>query len=83
MASGVTAWRKSSRSGGNNSTECVEVRRSWRKSARSGSGNNSDCVEVSLCAGDGFHLRDSKLLADSPVFDLSHNDFAALLHTAG
>lgn len=83
MSSGVTAWRKSTRSGSGNDTSCVEIRRAWRKSTRSGSGNNTECVEVSLCSDEGFHLRDSKLLADSPVFDLSPTDFSALLHTAG
>lgn len=34
-------------------------------------------------AEDGFHLRDSELSAESPVFDLSPEDFSALLHTAG
>lgn len=83
MTTGVTVWRKSTRSGADNNTNCVEVRRAWRKSTRSGATNNTDCVEVSLCSDDGFHLRDSKLLADSPVFGLSPTDFSALLHTAG
>ncbi|WP_112135200.1 DUF397 domain-containing protein [Glycomyces dulcitolivorans] len=85
MHIGVTGWRKSSRSGGSgNDNNCVEVRRSWRKSSRSGSGgNDNNCVEVTLCAeDDGFHLRDSKLDTESPVFDLSPGDFAALMQTA-
>ena len=84
MTTGVTVWRKSTRSGGGNNTNCVEVRRAWRKSAHSGSGNNTSCVEVALCSDDhGFHLRDSKLDADSPVFDLSPEDFGALINAAG
>lgn len=56
----------------------------WRKSTRSGSsGNDNTCVEVGLCAEDGFRLRGSKISAESPVFDLSPEDFSALLHTAG
>ena len=83
MTTDVTAWRKSTRSGATNDTNCVEVRRAWRKSIRSGADNNSNCVEVALCAEDGFHVRDSKLDIDSPVFDLSPNDFKALINTAG
>lgn len=83
MHTGVTGWRKSTRSGGGgNTSDCVEIRRTWRKSTRSGgAGNDNDCVEVTLCAeDDGFHLRDSKLKIESPVFDLSPKDFSALLH---
>ncbi len=83
MTTEVTAWRKSIRSGSGNNSNCVEVRRAWRKSARSGADNNSDCVEVALCSDDGFHLRDSKLDDDSPVFDLTPGDFTALLNAAG
>jgi len=81
MRIGVTDWRKSSRSGtGGNDNNCVEIRRSWRKSSLSGGGgNDNNCVEVSACAeSDGFHLRDSKLDVESPVFDLSPADFTAL-----
>ncbi|GAA1672692.1 hypothetical protein GCM10009830_18590 [Glycomyces endophyticus] len=84
MTTGVTVWRKSTRSGSGDNTSCVEVRKAWRKSTRSGSGNNTDCVEVAFCADDaGFHLRDSKLDSDSPVFDLSASDFTALAKAAG
>jgi hypothetical protein len=84
MTTGVTVWRKSTRSGANNNTDCVEIRRAWRKSTRSGATNNTDCVEVAFCADDaGFHLRDSKLDTDSPVFDLSAPDFTALVKAAG
>lgn len=83
MTTGVTVWRKSSRSGANNNTDCVEIRRAWRKSTRSGANNDTSCVEVALCVEDGFHLRDSKLGADSPVFDLSPKDFSAVLNAAG
>lgn len=84
MTTGVTVWRKSTRSGATNDTSCVEVRRTWRKSTRSGADNNTDCVEVAFCADDaGFHLRDSKLDTASPVFDLSPKDFTALISAAG
>lgn len=84
MTTGVTAWRKSTRSGGGNNTNCVEVRRAWRKSTRSGADNNSDCVELAFCSDDaGFHVRDSKLDTASPVFDLSPKDLSALINAAG
>jgi hypothetical protein len=84
MTTGVSVWRKSTRSGSGNNSDCVEVRRAWRKSTRSGAGNDSSCVEVTVCSSDGgFHLRDSKLDADSPVFDLSPKDFGALISAAG
>ncbi|WP_100446980.1 DUF397 domain-containing protein [Glycomyces xiaoerkulensis] len=83
MTTDVTAWRKSTRSGGGNDTSCVEIRRAWRKSTRSGGGNDTNCVEVAPCSDDGFHLRDSKLDSASPVFDLSADDFAALINAAG
>ncbi|MDA1364592.1 DUF397 domain-containing protein [Glycomyces algeriensis] len=80
----MTVWRKSTRSGGGNDSSCVEVRRAWRKSSLSGGGNNTDCVEVAFCTEDaGFHLRDSKLDSDSPVFDLSPKDFGALMSATG
>ncbi|GAB3226079.1 hypothetical protein GCM10027447_16030 [Glycomyces halotolerans] len=82
MTADVTAWRRSTRSGAGNDSNCVEVRRAWRKSTRSGADNNTDCVEVALCSDDGFHVRDSKLDSDSPVFDLSPLDFTALIDAA-
>ncbi|MEV3936490.1 DUF397 domain-containing protein [Glycomyces sp. NPDC049804] len=84
MTTGVSVWRKSTRSGSGNNSSCVEVRRAWRKSTLSGADNNSNCVEVAFCSDDaGFHLRDSKLDTDSPVFDLSPKDFGALINAAG
>ena len=84
MTTGVSVWRKSTRSGSGNNSSCVEIRRAWRKATRSGSGNNSNCVEVAFCTEDtGFHLRDSKLDTDSPVFDLSPKDFNALMSATG
>ncbi|MCD0442256.1 DUF397 domain-containing protein [Glycomyces sp. A-F 0318] len=80
----VTAWRKSTRSGSDNNSDCVELRRAWRKSTRSGGDNNSDCVELTVCDdSDGFHVRDSKLGDASPVFDLAASDLASLLRAAG
>jgi hypothetical protein len=79
----VTAWRKSTRSGSDNNSECVELRGAWRKSTRSGSDNNSDCVELSTCEESrAFHVRDSKLGDDSPVFDLAATDLVSLLRAA-
>jgi hypothetical protein len=76
----VTAWRKSSRSGVDNNSDCVELRRTWRKSSRSGVDNNSSCVELAACPeGDGFHVCDSKLGDASPVFDLTPRDLTSLL----
>jgi len=80
----VTAWRKSTRSGGDNNSDCVELRRAWRKSTRSGGDNNSSCVELSSCdQSDGFHVRDSKLGDASPVFDLAAGDLVSLIRAAG
>jgi hypothetical protein len=60
--SGLT-WRKSSRSGGGNNDNCVEVAFTeatvWRKSSRSGGGSNGNCVEVAF-AGTAVAVRDSK-----------------------
>lgn len=84
MNTAVTSWRKSTRSGASNSSDCVELRRAWRKSSQSGAGETSNCVEVSPCTDSGgFHLRDSKLGDGSPVFDLSSNDLRSLLNHAG
>jgi hypothetical protein len=83
MTTGVTVWRKSTRSGGGNNSNCVEVRRAWRKSTQSGAGNDSSCVEVAFCSDDsGFHLRDSKLGDGSPVFDLAAGDLVSLMRAA-
>lgn len=79
----VTAWRKSTRSGSDNNSDCVELRRAWRKSSRSGGDNNSSCVELATCEESGaFHVRDSKLGDGSPVFDLAATDLVSLLRAA-
>lgn len=79
----VTAWRKSTRSGGDNNSNCVELRRAWRKSTHSGGDNNSNCLELAACNdSDGMHVRDSKLGNESPVFDLPLADFKSLLRAA-
>jgi hypothetical protein len=49
-------WQKSSYSGGDGTTNCVEV--SWRKSSYSGGTDNS-CVEVAFVV-DAVGVRDSK-----------------------
>lgn len=72
-------WRKSSKSGGAQDSQCVEARVApWRKSSRSGGAQNSDCVEARP-ASSGFQVRDSKLGDVSPVFDLETADFTGLL----
>ena len=77
----ATAWRKSTRSTGTDSSNCVECRQTWRKSSRSSGVNDPNCVEARTAAG-GFQVRDSKLGHDSPVFDLAPADFASLLRAA-
>ncbi|MFB9662827.1 DUF397 domain-containing protein [Glycomyces mayteni] len=77
----VTAWRKSTRSGGGGNSDCVELRRSWRKSSLSSSGGGGNCVEIAPCKDAGFHLRDSKLGDGSPLFDLGERDLVALIRT--
>ena len=74
----ATAWRKSSRSTGTNSDNCVECRQTWRKSTYSTGTNESNCVEART-ASPGFQVRDSKLGHGSPVFDLAADDFRGLL----
>jgi hypothetical protein len=54
----TSEWRKSSFSGGANSS-CVEV--AWRKSSHSG-GGNSNCVEVGLDTARA-RVRDSKYVS--------------------
>lgn len=55
----VAQWRKSSYSGEEGSSDCVEVAALWRKSSYSGEEGSSTCVEVAgLDAAVG--LRDSK-----------------------
>jgi hypothetical protein len=84
MNTAVTSWRKSTRSGSTNQSDCVELRRAWRKSTQSGGTNSSSCVEVSPCTDSaGFHVRDSKLGDGSPVFDLHSSDLVGLLRAAG
>jgi hypothetical protein len=53
----------------------------WRKSSRSSSQGNGDCVEARVDAG-GFQVRDSKLGDDSPILDLSAEEFVGLLRAA-
>lgn len=78
-----TGWRKSSRSGGDPNSNCVEARvSSWRKSSKSSGENDSACVEARAVAAD-FQVRDSKLGDGSPVFDLPVSDFTGLLRAAG
>lgn len=74
-------WRKSTRSGAQADSNCVECRVTWRKSTRSNGGANSNCVETRQRA-EGFQVRDSKLGHDSPIFALQSADFASLLQAA-
>ncbi|HEU5127082.1 MAG TPA: DUF397 domain-containing protein [Glycomyces sp.] len=77
----ATMWRKSTRSTGTDSSNCVECRQTWRKSTYSSGTNESNCVEART-ASTGFQVRDSKLGHDSPVFDLAADDFRGLLSAA-
>jgi len=52
----------------------------WRKSSRSNSGGGGNCVEVRR-QDTGFHLRDSKLGDNSPLFGLGERDLVALIRT--
>jgi hypothetical protein len=51
----------------------------WKKSSRSDGQNQ--CVEARSQAGQ-LQIRDSKLLDDSPIFELSSKDFAGFLASA-
>jgi hypothetical protein len=76
-------WRKSSRSGGAQDSDCVEARVApWRKSSKSSGAQDSDCVEARP-ASTGFQVRDSKLGDESPILDLGTADFTGLLRAAG
>ncbi|MCW2916430.1 MAG: hypothetical protein JWN52_4498 [Actinomycetia bacterium] len=77
----MIAWRKSSRSGSNDDSSCVEVAELWRKSSRSGSVRSQDCVEVAGPCGCGervIGVRDSKD-PDGPKLWLSPVAWAALV----
>jgi hypothetical protein len=76
-----TSWRKSTRSGGGDDSQCVECRVTWRKSTRSSGASDSSCVEARSQSG-AFQVRDSKLGHDSPIFELASTDFKALLSAA-
>ncbi|MEV3939178.1 DUF397 domain-containing protein [Glycomyces sp. NPDC049804] len=77
----ASSWRKSTRSGAQADSNCVECRVTWRKSTRSNGGADSNCVEGRQRA-EGFQVRDSKLGHDSPVFALQSADFVGLLQAA-
>lgn len=73
-------WRKSSRSGADEGSECVEVafvNADWRKSSRSGDEAGSECVEVAF-VGAATALRDSKN-PNGPVLVLPAPGWASLL----
>jgi hypothetical protein len=53
----------------------------WRKSSRSTGDQNSNCVEARW-AEQVFQVRDSKMKAASPVFELSPKEFESLLGAA-
>ncbi|MFB9662286.1 DUF397 domain-containing protein [Glycomyces mayteni] len=79
---GYGSWRKSTRSAGQDDSNCVECRSTWRKSTRSGAQNDSSCVEARQQHTGDFQVRDSKLGHDSPIFNLTTPDFKALLTSA-
>jgi hypothetical protein len=62
-------WRRSTRSGDANQSNCVEVAllpAEWRKSSRNGSANGAACVEVAF-TGPAVVIRDSKAPASPPL----------------
>lgn len=71
-----SSWRKSSYSGEDEGSECVQVA-AWRKSSHSGGSEGSTCVEVAeLEAAVG--VRDSKD-PDGPKLVLSPTDWKLLI----
>ncbi|MEU6129607.1 DUF397 domain-containing protein [Saccharopolyspora sp. NPDC047091] len=73
-------WKKTSRSGGGNNGNCVEVASAlaiWRKSSRSGGGTGNNCVEVAF-AGPAVAVRDSKEPA-GPALAFSAKAWSAFL----
>jgi hypothetical protein len=68
------AWSKSSYSDSQGG-ECIEVAYTWRKSSHSDSQGGA-CLEVALCPHT-IHLRDSKLGARSPRFDVPADAWAS------
>jgi hypothetical protein len=60
-------WRKSSYSGNDNSTECVEVA-PWRKATYSGN-RGADCVEAGVVAAGRVLVRDTAN-RDGAVLDI-------------
>ncbi|ADD44866.1 DUF397 domain-containing protein [Stackebrandtia nassauensis] len=72
-------WRKSSRSGAGNSSQCVETRANWRKSTRSGQGSSSQCLET-RAHGPHVDVRDSKT-PELGFLSMSASDWDAFLTT--
>ncbi|MQY09280.1 DUF397 domain-containing protein [Actinomadura macrotermitis] len=70
-------WRKSSHSGEEGSSDCVEVAALWRKSSYSGEEGSSTCVEVAALSPE-IGLRDSKD-PQGPHLHLTRNAFSDLL----
>lgn len=68
------SWRKSSYSGENGQSNCVEV--AWRKSSYSGTDGQGDCVEVAF--GGTVAVRDSKNPA-GPILTVSPTAWRAFL----
>ena len=73
-----TQWRKSTFSGSEGNSDCVEV--AWRKSTFSGQDGGTDCVEVAL---DQVHaaVRDSKNAA-GPRLHLPYQSWRVFLASA-
>lgn len=53
----------------------------WRKSSRSNSSGNNNCVEMRLADG-VLQVRDSKMGDDSPILDLTFEEFEGLKRVA-
>jgi uncharacterized protein DUF397 len=73
----IPSWRKSSYSGEEGGSECVEVAALWRKSSYSGEEGSSECVEVAALSPE-IGIRDSKN-PDAAHLHVSRAAFAALL----
>ncbi|WP_124439800.1 DUF397 domain-containing protein [Streptomyces sp. NL15-2K] len=70
------SWFKSSYSD-DQGGDCLEVAYIWRKSSHSDSQGGA-CLEVALCPHT-IHLRDSKLGARSPRFDVPADAWAVFV----
>ncbi|MEX3103807.1 MULTISPECIES: DUF397 domain-containing protein [unclassified Streptomyces] len=75
------AWFKSSYSSGPSGEDCVEVALNWFKSSYSDGPSGDDCVEIATTPA-CVHIRDSKLRAASPTFQVAPTTWSTFIsHT--